>query len=355
MAETGKYDQKVADDGFAIQSGRDTTINQGVSPGDMKQIIEAIAGQLPAYAAMAAEIVEARLKDFERRVLERFSNPTSARSDAFKDPDFQYLLGRAQHAYARSGNETVGDTLIQLIAERSKQSDRNRLALSLNEAVEKSAVLTKNEFAELSLVYLLNYTINHAIGNLDFLAGYLTTFVVPLLKDISEANTSYTYLEAQSCANIITISTVDLGIVLRSNYGGVFGKGFDLKLLHDSLPNDQKGVFDNSSLVIPCLNDNSKLQFKALNRAAFIEVARPLGAADEVLNNVWNMFENTMWSNPEIVTNLSPRVPEIAELFRLWSSTPLKHMTLTSVGLAIGHANLVRVAGFSADLSIWIQ
>jgi hypothetical protein len=104
-------DLEVTGNSVAIQSGRDTTVNQGLSPADLRQIIETVAAQLPAYAAVAQEIVETRLKDFEERVLERFANPQTSRSDAFKDPDFQYLLSRAQHAYARSGDKIIRDKL----------------------------------------------------------------------------------------------------------------------------------------------------------------------------------------------------------------------------------------------------
>ena len=90
--------QKVTGSSVAIQSGRDTTINQGLTATDMKQIIEAIASQHTAYAAVARELVDARLTNFEQRILERFANPNTARSEAFKDPDFQYTFSRAQIA-----------------------------------------------------------------------------------------------------------------------------------------------------------------------------------------------------------------------------------------------------------------
>lgn len=354
LTETNKQDQRAADGALAIQSGRDTTINQGLSPDDMKQIIEALAAQLPTYTALARGIVDDRLKDFEQHILERFASSKSARPDSFKDPDFQYLLTRAQHAYARSGEPPVRDILVDLITERSKQTDRNRLALSLNEAVEKAAVLTKNEFAELSFVYLAKYTMNHGIGNLPFFGEYLNTYFVPLLKDISEIQSSYSYLEAQSCANI-SMGSADLGAIFRGNYGGVLSKGFEVGQLQDHLPDGKKSVFDGSGLIIPCLNDSSKCQFRALSRSAFEQSTKSLDVAQDALINVWNLFEGTMWSNQEIIANVTRLVPEIAEMFRLWDSTPLKHLTLTSVGIAIAHANLVRTANFNADLSIWIK
>ena len=108
-------------------------------------------------------------------------------------------------------------------------------------------------------------------------------------------------------------------------------------------------------MIIPCLNDPNKFQFGLLNRAAFDKATESLGLAPPELNHVWNLFESKMWTNEEIIQGISPSLPEVSDLFRLWDSTQLKHLTLTSVGLAIGHASLVRVGRFEADLSIWIQ
>lgn len=56
----------------------------------------------------------------------------------------------------------------------------------------------------------------------------------------------------------------------------------------------------------------------------------------------------------EIKEYLTSLRPQMASLFEIWDSTPMKHMTLTSVGFAIAHANIKRQAGMEFDLSKWI-
>jgi hypothetical protein len=56
-----------------------------------------------------------------------------------------------------------------------------------------------------------------------------------------------------------------------------------------------------------------------------------------------------------LIALLAPHVPDIEQLFDLWQNTPLKNLKLNSVGIAIGHANAVRVTGFNAPLSAWIK
>ena len=214
-----------ADNGaLAVQSGRDTIVQVGLNAEQMQAIISELARQIPALAAVAREVADARLHAFEERILEKFANSKKANSNAFKDPDFQYLLTRAQHAFARSGDDATRDTLVDLIAKRSLETQRSRLSLTLNEAVEKSAVLTKNEFAELSLCYLLRQTIT-GVGNIRQLAAHLRKYVSPLLPDISREEASYRYIVAQSCATI-SMGQIDAVSLIRRTYGGLFSKGF---------------------------------------------------------------------------------------------------------------------------------
>jgi hypothetical protein len=42
-------------------------------------------------------------------------------------------------------------------------------------------------------------------------------------------------------------------------------------------------------------------------------------------------------------------------LFDIWNNSEMKHMTLTSVGIAIAQANFRRKTGKTIDLSIWIK
>lgn len=346
-----KQHQSASDSALAIQSARDTNIQQGVTPEQMKEIIEAIHAQMPAYVAIAREVVDARLQDLENRLLRRFARGEDVRMEAFADPDFQYLLTQANHGYARSGDEQVRDTLIDLIAQRSKQTERTRLTLSLNEAIERSVALTKNEFAELSLAYLLTRT-RKTVANQKDLFHFFNKYIDPLLDDISAEGASYSYLEAQSCVSINRLGAIDLMKILKSEYVGVLAKGFDEAELRDILPNGEKERFN--SYIMRSLNDPDKFQLAAQNRISFSEMARSSGIPESQINYIWNKFEGTMMSKDEIVEIARPEFPRIEELFKMWNDTPLKKLELTSVGIAIAHSNLVRIAGFDADLSIWI-
>src|SRR4051812_325115 len=108
-----KQDQKVETGGQAIQAARDVIItkNAVMRPEQMMEIMAAMAKQLAAFSEEANRTMDERLRSFREEVLKRFANQNTSNSEAFKDPDFQFVLQDAQEAYARSGDEAVRDTL----------------------------------------------------------------------------------------------------------------------------------------------------------------------------------------------------------------------------------------------------
>lgn len=61
----------------------------------------------------------------------------------------------------------------------------------------------------------------------------------------------------------------------------------------------------------------------------------------------------------ELLTPVIDALIEIGPCMRslndLWTTTPLPNILLTTVGIAIAHANYRRVTGVAAPLSIWIS
>ena len=57
----------------------------------------------------------------------------------------------------------------------------------------------------------------------------------------------------------------------------------------------------------------------------------------------------------EIKSDLKTMHPCMEKLFDVWDNSHMKNMSLTSVGIAIGHANIRRVTKETDNLSIWIN
>jgi hypothetical protein len=279
---------------------------------------------------------------------------TISNREAFRDPDFQYVIGRAQHAFARSGEPDLASTLVDMIAERSMHTQRSRLALSLNAGIEVASELTANEFAELTLVFLLRYSHVTAFEDLSGFTAWVDRAVVPFLDLIETGMSSYQYLQAKGCATI-EVGSIRLEKLLARNYGGLFQKGFKMHDVESSLPSaDMKQIAPH---LMKCMHDNAAYQFKYLNSTLLRTELQTHGVPEEVINNLVNLAESRTWGHDELKSNLAESVPQIDSLFSLWNDKPqLARLSLTSTGIAIGFCNAKRlVPKWEADLASWIS
>lgn len=349
-----KQYQDATDNAVAVQAGGDVTISQGITPAQVNQMLGAIAQLTAASFPAIQSMIDARIALLEEKLEAKFKDPKQASIQAFNDPDFHAVLRLAYAGHARNSDAAVTDTLVDLIARRSLEEKRSRLSLSLNDAIDRAARLTENEFAALSLVFIMTRAL-WRVRDLNGFKARLRSDVVPLLLHISRIQSSYEYLATHACATI-QITTSQLQAIWHNGYGGLFSKGFEEAQLTPLLPPETIALGRQALLLVPCLNDPSRLQFAAPNKDVLRSKTNPGLIPDTKIDELWNMFQSTFMRQAEIVDLIAPDVPEIRTLVELWEQTPLQHLHLTSVGIAIGFSNLRRVnPKFDANLSIWIE
>jgi hypothetical protein len=346
-----RQDQKVAAGGTAIQSLGDTTIYNGLGPDEIKAIVEGLADQLPRMAAVASAIVDERLKSFKEEVIGRFDKDASAKREAFEDPDFIEVIADAQRGYARTGKADAHKTLIDLIAERSKQTSGERIAHVLNEAVSVTPRLTSSELSELALVFLMKSIRFNHLNNLEAFAVYHQSLFNDLLVNVETGNGSYNYLVAQRCASI-SIGGISLIECWRKNYPGLFMVGMDRSHYHNLLGD----LVDNNRLFTRSLLTQDGLQINAMTKDTFDELAAENGLDSAVAKNVWDQAINNLGTDEQIISRLSALCPSLLVANAKWNESPLKNLDLTALGLAIGHTRMSQIPNAaSADISIWIN
>ena len=239
---------------------------------------------------------------------------------------------------------------------RSSQPDRSRLALTLNRSVEVAGHLTSTDYSVLSLIFRWRYTRDIKVSNRQLFEEYMLTKIAPFAVPIGEANASCEFLEAMQCASIQT-GTVNFHRLTHGTYGGAFSKGFTEENLLSYVPEAKRDIEKFRPLLIPAIEDESRLQIRAINMktaAEMLEESTDLTSNEA--KNVAALFESTFMTPDEINVALAPKVPNIAELQRLWDDTNIAHSFLTPIGKAIAHANVTRLdPTFRADLSVWVQ
>jgi hypothetical protein len=173
---------------------------------------------------------------------------------------------------------------------------------------------------------------------------------LPFASKLTKNPAAYQHLQFSGCGSTGLVGNSLEGI-LGTTYQGQFLKGSD--------PSEVKSraisVGLDSRIFIPCLNDPTKLQVKANSKEKLEELLDMQGLSPEDKAKIFQLFDLGKMSDPEIKETLIAIRPYMAEVIEIWRNSPMQTFTLTSVGMAIGHANIKRLIGEFASLSIWIN
>jgi len=139
--------------------------------------------------------------------------------------------------------------------------------------------------------------------------------------------------------------------VLIGKYGGVFSKGF----IKEEIEKRDITVPVDSPIFIPCLHDQGKLQVNAINKEALREECQRLKIDTQETSKLIDLHKSCLMKGAEIKKYLEQLRPYMKNVFDVWEHSLMRRLHLTSVGIAIGHANVKRQVGELTDLSIWIN
>jgi hypothetical protein len=343
-------EQNVAEGSTAIQAGGNVTIT-GLTYTDVRNVaLDVFRANFYELAGVAKETARSRAEEITEAFLSKLQKENSDGFQKSDDPDFQYALFTVQKEYARNGDKELGDLLVDLLVDRSKQEQRDILQIVLNESLITAPKLTENQLAVLAVIFLFRYTQSSGIGNHQMFAEYLDRQVAPFASKLVKNMACYQHLEF-SGSGAIGLGETNLEAILGTTYQGQFLKGFEEKEIIErgiSIGLDQR-------FFIPCLNDPSKLQVSANNKDFLDKALEEYAIVAEDRTKIHALFDIGKMNNSEIKDKCIEIRPYMSTLFETWSESAMKNFTLTSVGIAIGHANIKRLVGEFANLSIWIN
>jgi len=345
-------EQNVGVRSSAIQAGGNVTISKtGLTYAEVRDVaLDVFRANFYELAGVAKETAKARAEEITESFLSKLQKEYPPGLQKSNDPDFQYSLFTVQKEYARSGDKELGDLLVDLLVDRSKQGQRDILQIVLNESLNTAPKLTETQLAALSIIFLLRYTQNLSVGNHQMLGEYLDKFVAPFASKIVTNLACYQHLEFCGCGST-GFGGRSLESILGETYQGQFLKGFEQKELMD------RGVSigPDPRFFMPCLNDPSKVQIRANSKHVLNKAFEEHSVTPEDRAKITALFDLGKMSDAQIRDKCIEIRSYMSGLLEAWSGSAMKSFTLTSVGIAIGHANIKRLAGEFANLSIWIN
>ena len=342
-----------------VQEGGDQSTNiqaeniniHGISYEDAKAIaLDVFQNNFMQLSQEAAEIARERAEQITEKFLNELHTQNNEGVINAKDPDFQHALFSVQKDFARTGDEELGDLLVDLLVDRTKQENRSILQIVLNESLATAPKLIPEQLAALSVIFIFKNSIHHGINNLESLGNYLDVHISPFAELLTKNASCYQHLEFTGCGSI-SMGASSIGGILRQRYGGVFSKGFT----PEELTNKEIDIAVESPIFAKCLHDEGKLQINAISEEVLRSEAQRHGIDQQNTNKLVGLNNSTLMNDNEIRDFLVGLRPYMKNVFDVWEGSFMKNMSLTSVGIAIGHANLKRHIGEFTDLSIWIN
>jgi hypothetical protein len=327
-------------------------VNQGISYSDAKEIANDVFKtnfiELKKEAAIVAQV---RAEEITDKVISQLSERHPESINEFETPALQDALFTVQKQYAISGDDNLGDLLVDILVDRAAAPKKNMVQIVLDESLGVAPKLTLEQLDTLTFIFLLFYTRRNTLKDYEGFLAYFRKCIVPFIDKLSDKHSDYTHIEYLGCAHSRAGNVGALEDKLRGNYKAFLSTGFSVEELRENV--DEK---DNiTGLIIPCFHNKEKLQTGSQNDDALDEISDENGINTETKQKLKQLFESSTMPANEVKKVLIEAIPEMEKAFEIWDRSVINRLELSSVGIAIAHANFRRKVGETMDLSNWIK
>lgn len=323
----------------------------GLSYQDARQVaIDVFQTNFEVLSQRAAAIAMKRVEEFTDTLMEQLRKEQPQGCRSAEDPDFQLSLFAAQREYARCGEKQLGDILVDLLVQRSKQNDRDILQIVLSECIEVVAKLTEEQLAALAAVFIVRYTEMRRVHVIDQVVLQLKQCLSPIIQYLSDRRTCYQHLEYTGCATV-EIAEIDILTILEGAYRVTLTKGLDPVLF----TREFAPLCSISNLLVTDGTRGNRVWFTIPRVTALIECLAQAEIPGALINLVTKQLEATYMTTEEVRAEIVSQFPEFQSFLDIWRRSQLRSLQLTSVGTAIAHAYLRSKCAFKTDLSIWVN
>lgn len=351
MTKKTNQKSKSGDNSTTFQA-ETVNINQGLNYSEVKDIaLDVFNSNFLQLSKEALNTAVQRVEEITNNFIERLKKDKPDSLESVNDPGFQSALYEVQKNYAKTGDKDMADVLVDILVDRVEHKERDLKQIVLDESINVIPKLTSSQLDTLTIIFLLKYSVNYGVVNIDTLKQYLTNNIKPFTDNLSKENSLYQHLEFAGCGSI-SIGSKNIEDIFKNTYRGLFYKGFT----EDEFKKQVGEFKDFKGFIAKCLNDENKFQLNLINEEVLNQKITKENLNDDNTKKLKTLFNQHILSNKEIEEKLIEiGKPFLEVLFDVWKNSAMKNMSLTSVGIAIAQANYRRKTGQTLDLSIWIK
>lgn len=198
---TERQRQEAGDESSLVQAGHDVNIF-GLTYEQAERLAKLVyESRAPELAEAAADLVINRVQQFNQRLLDHVA-AANVGFEALGDPDLQRRLQNAQVTFASSGDDDLGNLLVELLAERFEEQQRNRRQVILSQALDSVDKLTAVQADALSVIFLFWYVSPPAFEDIDEVTSWASTILAPVAQNLPYDNDiDFRHLHFAGCAD----------------------------------------------------------------------------------------------------------------------------------------------------------
>lgn len=344
-----KQRQSVGQGALAIQAQGNVTV--GISYEVARQIaLDVYQANFPLLVKEAAGLARARAEELTDKFLKQLQEENPSGFMQAIQPDFQNALLNAQREHACAGNPELADLLVDLLVDRTKQGTRDLLRLVIDEALKTAPKLTDQQLAVLGAAFLLGHvrsTAGHWKGVIEWTQAHLK----PIIEQAIITPSTLPHLQFTGCATFNGAHGSDIATGLFGEYAGFFQTGFT-----DAVFQEQALSLKAAKYIKP-LPTMPDLKWVAISSAAVIDALKEEGEfSGDDANKLKYLLSTHQKTVEQFREQVVAEMPFMQRAFDLWQKDKLGEVSLTSVGMAIGHAFVKKtIKSEFVSLSIWIK
>jgi len=349
-----KSSQKSGDESTNLQAGRDIVVNTGNSIAlysieeVAKQLMGSVFGELPDETKKQ---IETNQKSYFQTLSENLGKIIKQNDDLKKvidSPDFQYISKTASISASRSSSTELHKNLSSLITQRINNNDEDLKRIVYDEAITTIGKLTVDQLKIITLCYLLKYTSYGGIVSWETYKKYLDSHIKPFLG-FKNTNAEFQHIEYAGCGSI-GIGSWDVLDIHKQQYSFLFLNLVEKEQI-DSLtfPDEIK----KDLITLDPKEDKYFIRFK--NKTDLENYLKEKKTDEEIAKKLVSIYESHIKNNDEVKKKIIDETEVGKELLEVWEKSSLNHLSLTSVGIAIGASYFEQTTGEKIDINIWIN
>lgn len=334
-----------------IQIGQ-ANIQQGLTYSEAKDLIELVVDpKLSALKDEAEATYNGRVNEFKNLFTEKTKNLLAEEIAKLREPDTQLALIEAAKISGRKQNEELRNLLANLVVSRIKNDKTGKEELKnivYNEAISTINKLTIDQLKIATLCYLLRYSWHTDVDSWEAFDNCLNTRIKPFLG-FKNTNAEFQHIEYAGCGSMDSFGW-DVIDIFRRYYSFLFFNLLEKEQIDNLNLSDE---VKKTVVVLDTKEDKYSIRFK--NRKKLEEYLEKKKVEEQTKKKLYSIYEGHIRSKDDIKAKILRETKIGKELMEIWEKSALKHLSLTSVGIAIAASYFEQTTGEKINIDIWIN